>query len=170
MSLGEKIKQLRTEYKLTQEEFAEKLFVSRTAVSKWETNRGYPSLDILKQIAIMFNTTVDNLLSEDDIKNKQLLDKSSYKSNNTICFMGLGVSIVSLISLIFISNPLFIGIICGLAVLGICFYIVFTELSLGYYKDKQITKKQATINKFRRFSAAFLLFIVIDVFIFKLKI
>ena len=44
MELSEKIQKLRKEHNMTQEQFAEKLFVSRTAVSKWETGRGMPSM------------------------------------------------------------------------------------------------------------------------------
>lgn len=51
MTLGEKIKNLRTRNNLTQEELADRLFVTRTAVSKWETNRGYPDIANLKSIA-----------------------------------------------------------------------------------------------------------------------
>lgn len=40
---GEKLKKLRMEKHFTQEELAEKIWVTRTAISKWETNRGYPS-------------------------------------------------------------------------------------------------------------------------------
>lgn len=48
MEFNEKLQKLRKEQKLTQEELAEKLFVSRTAISKWESGRGYPSIDSLK--------------------------------------------------------------------------------------------------------------------------
>ena len=48
MEFHEKLQELRKKKGLTQEELAEMLFVSRTAVSKWETGRGYPSIDSLK--------------------------------------------------------------------------------------------------------------------------
>ncbi len=47
----EKLKILRTEKKLTQEQLAEKLFVSRVTVSKWESGRGLPNIDSLKLLA-----------------------------------------------------------------------------------------------------------------------
>ena len=50
MEFNEKLQKLRKEQNLTQEELAEKLFVSRTAISKWESGRGYPSIDSLKVI------------------------------------------------------------------------------------------------------------------------
>ena len=50
MELSEKIQKLRKEHNLTQEQLAEQLFVSRTAVSKWETGRGMPSMESLQMI------------------------------------------------------------------------------------------------------------------------
>lgn len=76
MEFNEKLQKLRTDQGLTQEGLAEKLYVSRTAVSKWESGRGYPSIDSLKLIAKYFHVTVDELicgeemvtLAEQDIK------------------------------------------------------------------------------------------------------
>ena len=48
--------------KETDEKLAEKLFVSRTAISKWESGRGYPSIDSLKAIAKYFHITIDELI------------------------------------------------------------------------------------------------------------
>lgn len=62
MELSEKLQQLRKERGLTQEELAQALYVSRTAVSKWESGRGYPNIDSLKAIAKYFSVTVDELL------------------------------------------------------------------------------------------------------------
>ncbi len=62
MEFNEKLQRLRSEAGLTQEELAEKLYVSRTAVSKWESGRGYPSIDSLKAIAKYFHVTVDELI------------------------------------------------------------------------------------------------------------
>ena len=67
MELYEKIQKIRKENNLTQEQFAEKIYVSRTAVSKWETGRGTPSLDSLQMISKEFNVCIDDLLSSDQI-------------------------------------------------------------------------------------------------------
>ena len=55
MEFHEKLQELRKSRGLTQEELAGILFVSRTAISKWESGRGYPSIDSLKQIANYFS-------------------------------------------------------------------------------------------------------------------
>ena len=67
MEFNEKLQELRKNKGLTQEELAEVLFVSRTAISKWESGRGYPSIDSLKAIAKYFSVTIDELLSSDEV-------------------------------------------------------------------------------------------------------
>lgn len=63
MEFHEKLQELRKSRGLTQEELAEALYVSRTAISKWESDRGYPSIDSLKEISKYFSVTIDDLLS-----------------------------------------------------------------------------------------------------------
>lgn len=67
MEFNEKLQELRKQKGWTQEELAEKLFVSRTAISKWESGRGYPNIESLKAIARVFSVTVDCLLSSDEV-------------------------------------------------------------------------------------------------------
>ena len=63
MEFNEKLQELRKRKGLTQEELAEALYVSRTAISKWESGRGYPSIDSLKEISKFFSVSLDELLS-----------------------------------------------------------------------------------------------------------
>lgn len=67
MELSSKIQKLRKERGLTQEQFAQQLFVSRTAVSKWETGRGTPNIESLKMIAGLCEVTLDDLLGTEEI-------------------------------------------------------------------------------------------------------
>jgi transcriptional regulator with XRE-family HTH domain len=67
MEFHKKLQELRKQKGLTQEELAAALFVSRTAVSKWESGRGYPNIESLKAIAKLFGVTVDRLLSGDEL-------------------------------------------------------------------------------------------------------
>jgi transcriptional regulator with XRE-family HTH domain len=67
MEFGEKLQELRKNRKMTQEELAEALFVSRTAISKWESGRGYPSIDSLKEISRYFSVTIDELICADEM-------------------------------------------------------------------------------------------------------
>ena len=67
MEFHEKLQELRKQKGLTQEELAESLFVSRTAISKWESGRGYPYIDSLKALAKFFSVTIDELLSGEEV-------------------------------------------------------------------------------------------------------
>ena len=67
MEFNVKLQELRKQRGLTQQELAEALYVSRTAISKWESGRGYPSIDSLREISGFFGITVDDLLSGDQL-------------------------------------------------------------------------------------------------------
>ncbi len=67
MEFNEKLQQLRRNHNLTQEQLAEQLYVSRTAISKWESGRGYPNIESLKCISKLFSVTIDELLSSDEL-------------------------------------------------------------------------------------------------------
>jgi transcriptional regulator with XRE-family HTH domain len=67
VEFSEKLQELRKARSLTQEELAEALYVSRTAVSKWESGRGYPSIDSLKGLSRFFSVSIDELICPDEI-------------------------------------------------------------------------------------------------------
>lgn len=67
MEFHEKLLELRKSKGMTQEELAEALFVSRTAISKWESGRGYPSIDSLKEISRFFSVTIDELICSQEM-------------------------------------------------------------------------------------------------------
>ena len=67
MTFGEIIKKLRTDKGLTQDELAEKIYVTRTAISKWESGRGFPNIESLKAISKYFSVSLDELLSGEEI-------------------------------------------------------------------------------------------------------
>jgi Predicted transcriptional regulators len=65
-TFGNRLKQLREDTKLTQKELAERLSVNRDALAKWETDRAFPDLTMIKAIAEFFMVTTDYLLERDD--------------------------------------------------------------------------------------------------------
>ena len=67
MEFSEKLQELRKGKGMTQEELAAALYVSRTAVSKWESGRGYPSIDSLKALSKFYSVSIDDLLSGDEL-------------------------------------------------------------------------------------------------------
>ena len=78
MEFNEKLQELRKSRSLTQEELAEALFVSRTAISKWESGRGYPNLDSLKEISRYFSVSIDELICSKEILSAAEDEKKEY--------------------------------------------------------------------------------------------
>lgn len=66
VKVGSKITKYRKEQKLTQDDIAEKLFVSRQLVSKWENGTGVPSIDVLLELCKMLQVTFEELLCLND--------------------------------------------------------------------------------------------------------
>ena len=66
MTFGEKLKEARKEEGLSQEQLAQKLSVSRSAVAKWESDKGMPDVNNLKAISQLLDVSVDYLLDEDE--------------------------------------------------------------------------------------------------------
>lgn len=103
MEFHEKLQELRKRRGLTQEELAQALYVSRTAISKWEQGRGYPSIDSLKEISGYFSVTIDELLSGEKLIS--LAEKENRSNIRSVCDMLLGVT--DLLSFVLIILPLY---------------------------------------------------------------
>ena len=88
MEFNEKLQQLRKQKGLTQEELAELLYVSRTAVSKWESGRGIPNIESLKAISKYFSISVDELLSGEELL--ALVEKDQQAKEGTLKDMVFG--------------------------------------------------------------------------------
>ena len=71
---------------MTQEELAQDLFVSRTAISKWESGRGYPSIDSLKEISRYFSVSIDELICPQEIISAAEEEKQEY-AGRTVSFI-----------------------------------------------------------------------------------
>ena len=109
MEFHEKLQELRKSRGLTQEELAEALYVSRTAISKWESGRGYPSIDSLKEISKYFSVTIDDLLSGEKLIS--IAEKENRSNIRNICNLLFGI--VDLFFLVLIILPLYPNTIEG---------------------------------------------------------
>ena len=103
MEFYEKLQELRKSRGLTQEELAEALYVSRTAVSKWESGRGYPSIDSLKELSSYFSVTIDDLLSGEKLIS--IAQKENRSSLRKLCDTLVGVT--DLFAILLIVLPLY---------------------------------------------------------------
>lgn len=95
--LSKKIKEYRQQNGLTQKDLAEKLFVSRSAVAKWEQGKGIPSKDILSNLCLIMNCTKDELLNEDEAV---IIIENVNKSSNKKVFILLFISVLLLAGII----------------------------------------------------------------------
>lgn len=103
MEFNEKLQELRKQKGLTQEELAEALYVSRAAVSKWESGRGYPNIDSLKEISRFFSVTIDDLLSGSEILT---IAEEDQKQKNSL-LLDLVFGLLDLSVSMFLFLPLF---------------------------------------------------------------
>lgn len=103
MELNEKLQELRKQKGLTQEELAGALYVSRTAVSKWESGRGTPNIESLKAIAKFFSVSIDELLSVDEVLT--IAEEDQKQQTKYIHDLIFGLLDVSMLLLLFL--PLF---------------------------------------------------------------
>ena len=103
MEFHEKLQELRKSRSLTQEELAEALFVSRTAVSKWESGRGYPGIDSLKEIARFFSVTVDELICPEELISSAENEKKDFVSR----YLTLICGVLDLLPAILLFIPAF---------------------------------------------------------------
>ena len=103
MEFNEKLQALRKQKGLTQEELADALYVSRTAVSKWESGRGYPSIDTLKDISVFFNITIDELLSGGELLN--IAENDNKQKQNR--FRGVVFGLLDVSTVLFFFVPFF---------------------------------------------------------------
>ena len=109
MEFHEKLQELRKNTGLTQEELAEALFVSRAAISKWESGRGYPNIDSLKEISRYFSISIDDLLSSEKLLS--IAEKEHTSNIRNICDLLFGI--VDMCSVLLIILPLYPNTING---------------------------------------------------------
>ncbi|QVK18624.1 helix-turn-helix transcriptional regulator [Mycoplasmatota bacterium] len=103
MEFCEKLQQFRKQKDMTQKQLAEQLFVSRTAISKWESGKGYPNIESLKSISKLFSVSIDDLLSGEELIN---LAASENRSNMGEV-LSLIYGILDLMAIVFIFLPFY---------------------------------------------------------------
>ena len=104
MNIGNQIKKYREQLKISQEELADKIFVTRQTISNWENNKNYPDIKSLSLLSYNLNVSLDDLIKGDVEKMKEIIDEKEIEKLNfyskilTICFAVL----------ILLAVPLFI--------------------------------------------------------------
>ena len=143
MTLGERIKGYRTENNMSQDAFAEKLNVSRQAITKWENDKGIPDVDNLIRLSEMMGITTDELITgkrgenTDQVIETALEQRSEKKKYRMVAMIGLGTAalcwIVSMIINLYHDNDL------AAVVNGITICLDFVALGLLYKRYREET-------------------------------
>ena len=163
MKFSEKLKRIRKENSLTQEELARLLYVTRTAISKWENDKGYPSIDSLRLISKTFNVSIDELMSEEDIENQKLIELKRAKIFYFIAIGCFFIAVIFTLLVYFLEIKYFaIG-----SVVGVLLYIFFSYFSLAKYKriEREQNKVKFVLSKV---IAYFIVLVVIIMFIIQM--
>lgn len=100
MNIGSKIKKLRIDRQMTQEQLAEKLHVTRNAISKWETDKGIPNIDSLIDLTKIFNTSLDSLFSNEEIALITLENKENIEYAKNLVYSIILVIVYALIGIL----------------------------------------------------------------------
>ena len=128
MEISEKIKQIRNKEGLTQEQFSEKINVSRNAVARWETNRGYPDIQNLISISEVFYISLDELVKDDvNVKNKIIAESSSKKWHILVILYLVAIIIYIVYFLIFHKIFMIGFLISTIFMLGVETYIFIKD-------------------------------------------
>ena len=99
MKFSEKLTKLRKDNNLSQEALAEKLNMSRQAISKWENDKSLPDVSLYPTIASLLNITVDELMGNEANKNKLILSKK------VIIICSIIVCLIFIFIIIMVTNP-----------------------------------------------------------------
>lgn len=170
MNLSESIYVLRKQSGFSQEELAEKLGVTRQAVSKWESQQSTPDMDNIIAISKLFNVTTDYLLiGKENNSNSEIIKKENIflrVINNDLLKENIFINVIIHLTLIFIS--VFVGVFSDfedgvlLLFFGELFFICLVTVLCFYYN----TKRKAFKNFLRSSGNFFLVIFGIVSFLF----
>ncbi len=87
MELGNQIKKYRSELQISQEQLADRIYVSRQTISNWENEKSYPDVNSLILLSEVFQTSIDKLIKGDiEIMKEKLMNKKLRNSITMVTF------------------------------------------------------------------------------------
>ncbi|EDN8189358.1 helix-turn-helix domain-containing protein [Listeria monocytogenes] len=124
MEVGVQIKKYRSNMGISQEELAEKIYVSRQTVSNWETGKNYPDIHSVLRLSLLFNTSLDQLIKGDIEIMKIEIKEIEIRKINKISYMYAFLLILTLISFVpFIALMGWYGLIPWVILYAITIYV-----------------------------------------------
>ncbi len=145
MELGRRIKEYRSAAQMTQEELAEKMFVSRQTISNWENDKSYPDIHSLLMLGNLFDVSLDILVKGDIETMKEKIDENTIKAFNRDSV------IFSILLIGMVATPLFLFKWAG--VLGIGIWAVLAGITLYFALRIEKVKKQQDIHTYKEIVA-----------------
>ncbi len=145
MNIGNEIKKRRAQMNLSQEELAEKVYVTRQTVSNWETEKSYPDIHSVLLLSQVFGTTVDALLKEDISQMKSEINQNEIKRFNKYS----GIFSILLILTILLTVPL----IVLLKIPGIIIAVALWAVTMVYAFKVEKIKKDNNISTYKEIVA-----------------
>ncbi len=144
MAFGEKLKALREAHAMTQDDLAARLYVSRPAISKWETNRAYPSIDSLKAIQQTFGVSFDELIGDEDVQGSLAVRQSQSRRLFWWAIGCFGMAILFSALSVFVYSAGCLPWVLPLrvcAALGVVGYFILAMASKARYQPKPAVRR-----------------------------
>ena len=145
MELGKRLKEYRNQSGMTQDELAERLYITRQTISNWENDKSYPDIHSLLMLGDLFNVSLDTLVKGDIEIMKEKIDQAdirSFKRDSNIFAVLLLTSMVSLI-------PLYRWI----GIPGLILWAVLFAVTIYYCVKVERVKKEQDIHTYREIVA-----------------
>lgn len=145
MELGNKIKYYRNEKELSQEELAERVYVSRQTISNWENNKSYPDINSIVLLSEIFEISIDNLIKGDVEQMKKEINSEEVKKLNLYATI---MAILMLVATILLMPMLkFIGLY------GFIPYFVLVACAMFFAIKAEKIKKDNDIQTYKEIVA-----------------
>ena len=145
MNLGAQIKKYRTEFSLSRDELAEKLFVTRQSISNWENDRTYPDIKSLVLLSEVFSVSLDQLVKGDvDEMKKEISEQEQAQFQKEGAVLGI-------IMLVLLVIPVPLAKFGGW--IGLAVYVVLTLAGFIYALKVEKHKKQLDIQTYKEIVA-----------------
>lgn len=145
MELGQRIKEYRRELQMTQEELAEKMFVSRQTISNWENDKSYPDIQSLLMLSNLFDVSLDILVKGDIETMKEQIDETTIKGFNR------DSNIFSILLIATVVSPMLL--LKWLGIFGVAIWGVLASVMFFFAFRVEKVKKRHNIHTYKEIVA-----------------
>lgn len=145
MDIGNRIKEHRNQFNLSQEELADMIFVSRQTISNWENNKFYPDIKSISLLCDIFNVSINDFIEEDSEEMKKIIEENDVKGFNILSW----IFTVELFVMIFSAYPL----LKYAHITGIALWILFAIITLCTAFTIEKIKKYYDIQTYKEIIA-----------------